>query len=315
MGMYLDRMLFLQEEGYLTQERNKILDIGPQNVYNISKDKLRAFVDKQGTLIASATLEQEIDRLVYFSTPRPEERTTLLSEITDLTGIEYNSFDVCPGLKTDIVDLNFDGLDDRYREYYDIVLNFGTSEHIFNQWNCFRVMHDALKTDGIIYCHLQVTGSLEHGYYFYTPQFFRDMATANGYKIEKLFLSEAGLYKVGSLAIDIRADDTDMTPSPNSAARDPSNVFIPAYNIHVVLRKTKSAPFRCSLEIATAHASVNPSVLMKYSGSTMMLDQIGQLQEGRRLATAHEQVEAMKRSTSWRITVPMRALGRLLGRL
>ena len=107
MGMYIDRMLYLQQQNYLTAQCNKILDIGPQNVYESPPHKLCEFVEKQGSTLDSDTLEREITRLVYFSTPRPGERTTLLSEIADLTGIEYNSFDVCPGLKTDIVDLNF----------------------------------------------------------------------------------------------------------------------------------------------------------------------------------------------------------------
>ena len=51
---------------------------------------------------------REIRRLVYFSTPRPEEQTLLFSEITDLTNIKYDSVDVCPGLKTTLLDLNFD---------------------------------------------------------------------------------------------------------------------------------------------------------------------------------------------------------------
>jgi hypothetical protein len=60
----------------------------------------------------------------------------MLSEITDLTNIEYDSIDVCPGLRnTEILDLNFDPLPKRMRDRYDVVFNFGTTEHIFNQWN------------------------------------------------------------------------------------------------------------------------------------------------------------------------------------
>ncbi len=307
MGMSIERLLFLQQNGHLASQRCRVLDIGPQNVYHIEKDKLRAFVERQGCIVPDEALAKEIDRLVYFSTPRPEERTTLLSEITDLTDIEYNSFDVCPGLKTDIIDLNFDALPERYREYYDVVLNFGTSEHVFNQWNCFGIMHDALKPGGIMYCHLQVTGSLEHGYYFYTPQFFRDMAGANDYEIETFFLAEAGFYKVGDLAMDIRSEDTGETPSSNSAKRDPSTVFLPAYNIHAVLRKTRSAPFRCVLEVATAHASVDPDVLQSYNSSGRR-GQAGVIQG----YSASEELEAMRRSMSWRITSPLRSLRRLL---
>src|SRR5205823_271847 len=97
-------------------------------------------------------------------------------EVTDLTSIEYNSFDVCPALKTEILDLNFESTPSKYHGYYDIVLNSGTTEHILNQWNCFEVMHDATRVGGVIYCQLPATGYLDHGYFTYTPLFFRDLA-------------------------------------------------------------------------------------------------------------------------------------------
>ena len=315
MGMFIDRMLFLQNRHYLTQAKNRILDVGAQNVYNIKRGKLCEFIVNQGFNIDDDTIKREIARLVYFSTPRQDERTTLLSELTDLVGVEYNSFDVCPGLKTDIVDLNFDLIADRHREYYDVVLNFGTSEHIFNQWNCFQIMHEALKVGGIMYFHLQVTGNLEHGYYFYTPKFFRDLAESNEYKIEELFLAEADFYKLGASDIDARGDDSELTPLPHSATRHPSDVFIPAYNANVVLRKTRSAPFRCCLEVSTAHANVDPFVAQNYSNGGRVPDVVGRLQEVRReLAAAHAEIAAIRQSTSWRVTGPLRAVGRLLAR-
>jgi len=97
----------------------------------------------QGGETQSEKFAKESKRLEYFSTPRPDERTTLFSEICDLTSVEYWAFDVCPAFKTEILDLNFDKLPIRHREYYDVVLNYITTEHVFNQWNSFQVMHDA----------------------------------------------------------------------------------------------------------------------------------------------------------------------------
>src|SRR6266700_7939841 len=185
MAMNLDGPIYLQRKGLLSSAKNKILDIGPQNVYFARDEQIREFIKNQDT-VAGDELDAEINRLIYFSTPRPEERTTLLSEITDLTNIEYNSVDVCPGLKTEILDLNFDAIPDCMRRRYDVVFNFGTTEHIFNQWNCFEFMHDALKVGGVVYHQLPASGYLDHGYYCYTPLFFREMAHANLYAIEQM---------------------------------------------------------------------------------------------------------------------------------
>jgi hypothetical protein len=110
MGMNLNCMLYLQAHGHLSRERNRLLDIGPQNVYYITPEEIDSFVRTQGSIVDPDILGKERDRLIYFSTPRPEERTTLFSEISDLTNIEYNSFDVCAALKTEILDLNYDRL-------------------------------------------------------------------------------------------------------------------------------------------------------------------------------------------------------------
>jgi len=319
MGMSLDRMLYLQAKGHLSRSKNKLLDIGPQNVYHITDDQISRFLENQNGVIPGQQLEAEIKRVIYFSTPRPGERTTLLSELTDLTDIEYNSFDVCPGLKTEIVDLNYDSLSERYREYYDIVLDFGTTEHIFNQWNSFRIMHDALKPGGVLYCQLPAGGWLDHGYYCYTPLFFKDLAKANDYTILDFFFTEAGRCKLDDLGIDIRAQDKYMIP--RSANLEPSKLTLADYDVHAVMQKKSGGPFRCTLEVATAHASVNPGVEDAYGNSSEQFDPLDRAHAAHRkylqqleseLQEAKNLNQAILNSVSWRITAPLRRAKRIL---
>ncbi len=240
MGMNLDGPIYLQRNGWLTAEKNKILDIGPQTIYFTTADQVREFVTNQGGK-ASAS---EIERLVYFSTPRDGERTTMFSEIVDLTSIEYASIDVCPGLKnTEILDLNFDALPKRMRGHFDVVFNFGTTEHIVNQWNCFEVIHDALKVGDC-----------------YTPLFFKELAAANNYTIEQLAVTSAGESRIDQIGIQSMAGDSLLKMTAHLG----ENNRIPALNIHVVARKEIDAPFRSSLELATSHSPVDPAMLARY---------------------------------------------------
>ncbi len=261
MGMNLDGMLYLQRRGYLTKAKNRLLDIGPQNVYSIRPQQIDELVSLAGGAAVSETdLELAKKKLIYYSTPRPDERTTLLSELTDLIGIDYDSIDVCPGLKTKILDLNFDRLPYRLRSRYDVVMNFGTTEHIFNQWNCFEVIHDAAKVGGVMYHQLPASGYLDHGYFCYTPLFFNDLAAANDYKVEDLFIHPAGNIKLNELGLSLRAQGTIFEHTSSL----PDDNRIPSLNIHVVLLKTSDAPFRTSLEIATSHAPVDPVIAGLY---------------------------------------------------
>jgi SAM-dependent methyltransferase len=264
--MDLDSPIFLQRRGLLSSSRNRILDIGPQTIYHVREHQIREFVTNQGASAELAGLQQEIERLVYFSTPRPRERTTMFSEITDLTDIEYMSIDVCPGLKnTKILDLNHERLPRRLTGSFDVVFNFGTTEHIFNQWNCFEVMHDALKVDGVIYHQLPASGYLDHGYFCYTPLFFRELAQANSYEMMTLAVTHAGESRIDALGLTSMSGETLLTPPAPSHDADNR---IPAFNIHVILRKTTDAAFRAPLEIATAHAPLSERIKKRYAERT-----------------------------------------------
>lgn len=300
MGMNLDGPIYLQKNGLLTVEKNKLLDIGPQNVYFAREDQIREFIKNQGS-DASAN-EDEIQRLIYFSTPRPEERTTLFSEITDLTNIEYDSIDVCPGLKTEILDLNFDMLPSRMVGRYDVVLNFGTTEHIFNQWNCFEVMHDATKVGGVMYHQLPASGYLDHGYFCYTPLFFREMAQANGYEIIDMFVTPAGESKIDNLHLPARSSRS-IFERVNSMGDDNR---IPALNIHVVLMRTSDRPFSCALEIATAHAPADAGMLTRYQGNSHPVPERERVRR---------ELAEIQGSRSWKITKPLRDVSGYFQRL
>ena len=262
MAMNLECMLLLQKLGLLNSQKRRFLDIGPQNVYFCTVDQIGKFLVGQDTPDHDGARLAEIARLVYFSTPRPDERTTLFSEIADLANIEYNSFDVCPALKTELLDLNFDGLPAKYRNYYDVVTNFGTTEHIFNQWNCFSVIHGATKVGGTMYHVLPATGYLDHGYYCYTPLFFRDLAKANGYEIVDMFMAIAGVSKID---IDMRHEA--QFDKSGSGATHLTERAIPSYNLHVIFRKRADTPFRAVLEVATAHAAVDERMNARYAGA------------------------------------------------
>ena len=264
MGMNIHYLNYLHTKGYLSTEKNKILDIGPQNLLNATKDDIINFVRRQGASVPDIVLDKSAERLAYFSTPRQGERTLFLADVTDLTNIEYVAFDVCPEYKTEIIDLNFDKLPECHKERYDLVFNFGTTEHVINQWNSFSLIHDAARVDGIIYHVLPASGFLTHGYFCYTPVFFRDLARANNYDLLDTFWIIAGSDNVSDIA-DVRADNRLL--EPHSVRLTAGWQTVPSFDQHVVLRKTRAAPFKCGLELATSPATVNSAVASRYQSS------------------------------------------------
>ncbi len=70
-----------------------------------------------------------------------------------------------------------------YNEKFDLVTNFGTTEHIFNQFEVFRNMHNLCNVNGLIIGIVPMQGSLDHGLFNYQPILFEHLALANNYEM------------------------------------------------------------------------------------------------------------------------------------
>lgn len=262
MGMGLAEIIYLSEKGHIPQG-GRILDIGSQNLYNAAPDAIERFVAKHGGII-NADLRAEAERLHYYSTPRPGERTAYISELFDLTNIFYTSYDVCPALKTEIFDLNREVLPQHYRGSFDVVLNFGTTEHVLNQLNSFRVMHDAMKVGGVTYHQLPSTGWINHGYFAYHWTLFEDLIRANDYELLDWWYTPAGTASLDLSKQDFRDPFKPMERS-SAAIPEHQRVLI-SCNINVVLRKKRDRPFAVGLELATSHSALSQEMAAIYGG-------------------------------------------------
>ena len=63
----------------------------------------------------------------------------------------------------------------------DLIINTGTTEHVANQGNAFRVIHDLSAVGGLMY-HEVPAGSWDHGLINYGPRFFQCLQQQNDYE-------------------------------------------------------------------------------------------------------------------------------------
>tara|TARA_B110000438_G_C15746750_1_gene621089 strand:- start:31 stop:1005 length:975 start_codon:yes stop_codon:yes gene_type:complete len=98
---------------------------------------------------------------------------------------EYNSIDADGKRGSLVFDMN-EVLIDHYKfnKTYDLITNFGTTEHVFNQKNVFENIHNLAKKDGYLFHLLPFEGDFNHCYYNYHPKFFYDLAQHNNYQIK-----------------------------------------------------------------------------------------------------------------------------------
>jgi hypothetical protein len=97
-------------------------------------------------------------------------------------GFGYSCVDVDGRVGTLVLDLNFDGAPEAHAGRYDLVTNHGTSEHLLNQYNLFKVMHDFARPGGVMVHAVPFTVHLDHGFFNYQPNFFECLARYNSYE-------------------------------------------------------------------------------------------------------------------------------------
>lgn len=69
---------------------------------------------------------------------------------------------------------------------YDLVTDFGTGEHVFNQRAVWQTIHYHTKVGGHIVFDRPIAGYPGHCYYLIQPALIHDIASANEYEIIRL---------------------------------------------------------------------------------------------------------------------------------
>ena len=145
-------------------------------------------------------------------------------------GFSYEAIDITPYPHTMPIDLNSGSLPFWKRRRYALVTNCGTTEHVLNQYNAFKLIHDATMVGGIMYHGVPMCGDFSHGFISYNPHFFFLLAEANGYEVLRMW---------GWASEDVRGPDPTLGMTWNG--RPP---LAPDAFVHVLLRRCSKASFR-----------------------------------------------------------------------
>lgn len=115
---------------------------------------------------------------------------------------------------------------------FDLVINHGTAEHVFNIAQVFKTMHDHCETGGLMMHDAPFHGWIDHGFYCLQPTLFYDLAAANNYEIVRVVIGEIG---GESIPVESREHVHELA----TAGKIPKNALL-----LVVFRKIVDAPFR-----------------------------------------------------------------------
>jgi hypothetical protein len=106
-----------------------------------------------------------------------------VGDMWHLCGLDYISYDVTEAPRSRVFDLNFHDVPAADQQSAIIVTNIGTTEHVANQLNAFRTIHDLLKVGGVALHSVPFTGMLNHALFNYHPKFFFSLIVNNRYRL------------------------------------------------------------------------------------------------------------------------------------
>jgi hypothetical protein len=240
----LSRLATLSDQGYL-KPGAAIIELGTQEVYCAGQESHVAelidhFKKKNPSVRGSSQYSPlEISRMA---------NKGLMGELMTACGFTYCALDIFQADRTIVFDLNLHEPGDLANRF-DLVTNLGTTEHVINQYQSMKTMHDLTRPGGIIYHDLPLAGYHEHGYFSYNPLLFQQLATANAYQILLQGYSKGGV----------------PHPAPSfMTANGYPDVPYYDYGMEFIFQKVTDAPFRMPLDVST---SLGPGRVTRPYGS------------------------------------------------
>ncbi len=173
----------LERKGIFRQA--ELLELGPQDMF-IARPALRKCLGdlftEQNEKLSKVLLEGcEEEGVRTEAELQSHSSNDKVKAIYQLLGVqEYRSLDAYDTRADYKQDLNFEF---NLGKKFDVITDFGTSEHCFNTQNVFKMIHRHLKGKGLMLLVLPAFADIDHGFWNLHPTVFKNLARANHYDI------------------------------------------------------------------------------------------------------------------------------------
>jgi hypothetical protein len=253
----LPLLMALKRRGYIPNG-SAVIEIGAQQLDE-------TFVGATEDVAATGRFFGVTDPPPAFAWDGPRSETNLLAgaplarEFWTWLGLNYASIDIDGSPGSIPLDLNYDEVPAELVGRYDIVTNFGTTEHVANQLQSFKIIHD-LATAGAIMLHvLPASGTPNHGLVSYNPKFFWMLGRSNGYKIAFMTMGQSD--RDAGLPDDLVEFLALYEPQAKSEF---AGYTLPVTSLVVALQKVFDTPFVAPLDVPTGTTTEQTSLRERY---------------------------------------------------
>lgn len=161
-----------------------VATLGRQHIY-FTWDEFRQFARKAGVPVGSAIVPK-LHREPALSKRGYASDGTILRGLgfSDCVTIDFSSYEDAD----EILDLNEEQTPTHLQNRFDLVLDLGTMEHVFQTRNVLANMHRMVKTGGRIIHLSPAADYLDHGFYNFSPTLFEDYYRTNKYLLHHVWV-------------------------------------------------------------------------------------------------------------------------------
>ena len=206
-----------------------------------AEEGARSFLAFYAARTAKATRPQDVSDEQF----RTIAHGGFLGDLLILAGFRYTALDIFHATNTILFDLNIHAPGPRLASQFDLVTNFGTTEHVINQLRAFQTIHDLTRPQGLIYHDLPLAGYLNHALFRYDPLFFRTVVATNDYDVILQEITMGPRKSVPAEVVAMGYGETSMAD----------------VGIEMIVRRTNAEPFKVPMETTTS-LSVDPAIEM-----------------------------------------------------
>jgi hypothetical protein len=186
----------------------------------------------------------------YWAGPRdatnPLRGAPLSREFWTWLGLSHASIDIDGTPGSIPLDLNYDDVPADIVGKYAMVTNFGTTEHVANQIQSFKIIHDLAAPNALMLHVVPAGGMPDHGFISYNPRFFWMLCRSNDYKIVLMTMDKSER----EAAFPENVLDSVSSYDPRARSRF-ADYRMPETALIVVLQKIRGAPFVVPIDIPT----------------------------------------------------------------
>src|SRR5688572_18677835 len=163
----------------------RICELGDQTIKVTPEaaNEMHAFAERYrpaGSAAGLAQLRQRLDASIGGQMH--------VREVFAAAGFDYVSIDVNEEGGARFVDLNYWPNEAAELGKFDVVTNFGTTEHVANQASAFATVHHLLSPGGVAIHHVPMVHYLNHALVNLTPRFLLSLATLNDYTVMQTYV-------------------------------------------------------------------------------------------------------------------------------